>query len=115
MSCKWTVLHGIGYSGIQECGALHGMMQREGLALSGFLNLVFRHLVGLLGHAVGPSQGLSVYTEQHRRIAYICARSGIKIKSNLFVEAQLRCYGCDCYHQVFVSTHPLYLSSEDRR
>jgi hypothetical protein len=47
------------------------MVQPETLALLGCLNVVYRYLVGSVGHVIGPSQSLSVYAEQHRRI-HLC-------------------------------------------
>lgn len=44
-SSKWAVLYGIEHIGIQGYDALHRVTRPKGLALSGFPNLVFRHLV----------------------------------------------------------------------
>lgn len=67
-SSKWAVPYGIGHIGIQGYDGLHRVTRPDGLALSSFPNLVFRHLVRLFGCVITPSQGLSVCTEQHRRI-----------------------------------------------
>jgi hypothetical protein len=71
------------------------MTQHEGLALSGFPNLVFRHLVRLFGYVTTPPQGLFL-SAQNIIDEYAYARSGTKIKSDMFVEGRVCSFGCDC-------------------
>jgi hypothetical protein len=63
--------------------------------------------------AMWPLRLKASLSAQNNVDKYAYTRSGTKIKSDVFIEGRECCFGCDCWYQVFLRTHPLYLFFDD--